>query len=146
AGEVDGEITFDEWQGGYPKVMKVFAQYVLTPIVLVYLLTLVAYLLNVLATGEWPSGWIVWLVASVAASGLLGFLLVHPLRDDPAEGWIRFYSRVLFIGLIPAALMLLAAFWQRIEPYGLTEMRIVGMLLGLWLLVLAVRFVLRPDT
>ncbi len=146
AGEVDEEITFDEWQGGYPKVMKVFAQYVLTPIVFVYLLILVAYLVKVLATGEWPSGWIGWLVASVAASGLLGFLLVHPLRDDPAEGWIRFYSRVLFIGLIPAALMLLAAFWQRIEPYGLTEMRIVGMLLGLWLLVLAIRFVLRPDT
>ncbi len=146
AGEVESEVTFGEWQGGYPKVLKVFAQFVLTPIVFVYLLILTAYLVKVIATGQWPSGWIGWLVASVAASGLLGFLLVHPLRDEPGEGWIRFYSRVLFIGLIPAALMLLAAFWQRIEPYGLTEMRIVGVLLGFWLLLLAARFIFRPDT
>jgi hypothetical protein len=39
--------------------------------------------------------------------------------------------------------MLLVAFWKRIIPYGLTELRLLGMLLGLWLLVIAVWYTMR---
>ena len=129
----------------YPTVLKVFAQYILTPLVFVYLVILLAYLIKIVVGGEWPSGWIGWLVTSVAAAGLLGFLLVHPLRDDTGEGWIRTYTRWVFIGLIPSAIMLLVAFWKRILPYGLTEPRLLGILLGIWLLVIAVNYTLRQE-
>jgi hypothetical protein len=68
------------------------------------------------------------------------------LRADPGEAWIRTYARWLFVGLIPAALMLLVAFWKRIVPYGLTEPRVLGIALGLWLLGIAVLFTLRRGT
>jgi hypothetical protein len=129
----------------YPKVLKVFAQFILTPLVFIYLVILLAYLIKIVLGGEWPSGWIGWLVTSVAAAGLLGFLLVHPLRDDPGESWIRTYARWVFIGLIPSAIMLLVAFWKRVLPYGLTEPRLLGMLLGLWLLAIAVNYTVRQD-
>ena len=128
----------------YPRALKVFAQYILTPLVFVYLLLLLAYLVKLVAGAEWPSGWIGWLVTSVAVTGLLGFLLVHPLRADPEETWIRTYARWLFIGLIPSAIMLLVALWKRIEPYGLTEPRVLGLLLGTWLLGIAITFTMRP--
>jgi hypothetical protein len=124
----------------YPRALKVFAQYILTPLAFTYLVILLAYLLKIVAGGEWPSGWVGWLVASVSVTGILGFLLVHPLRGDPAEGWIRSYGRWLFVGLVPAALMLLVAFWKRIVPYGLTEPRTLGLVLGLWLLGIALLF------
>lgn len=129
----------------YPKVLQVFAQYILTPLVFIYLVILLAYLVKILVGGEWPSGWIGWLVTSVAVAGLLGFLLIHPLRDDAGEGWIRTYTRWLFIGLIPAAVMLLLAFWKRILPYGLTEPRVLGAVLGVWLLATAVLYTMRRD-
>jgi hypothetical protein len=129
----------------YPRGLKIFAQYVLTPLAFTYLLILLAYLVKLVAGAEWPSGWIGWLVASVSVTGLLGFLLVHPLRSDPGEGWIRTYARWLFIGLIPAALMLLVAFWKRILPYGLTELRVLGVVLGLWLLGIGVLFTIRSK-
>jgi len=129
----------------YPKVLKVFAQYILTPLVFTYLVILLAYLIKIVTSGEWPSGWIGWLVTSVAAAGLLGFLLVHPLRDDVGEGWIRTYARWVFIGLIPSAVMLLVAFWKRILPYGLTEPRLLGVLLGAWLLAIAINYTLRQE-
>ena len=129
----------------YPRALKVFAQYILTPLAFTYLLILLAYLVKIVAGGEWPSGWIGWLVASVSVTGLLGFLLVHPLRAEPGEAWIRTYARWLFIGLIPAALMLLVAFWKRIVPYGLTEPRVLGLVLGLWLLGIAALFTLRSG-
>jgi hypothetical protein len=130
----------------YPKVLKVFAQYILTPLVFTYLAILLAYLIKIIASGEWPSGWIGWLVTSVATAGLLGFLLVHPLRDHVGEGWIRTYARWVFIGLIPSAVMLLVAFWKRILPYGLTEPRLLGILLGVWLLVIAVNYTLKQES
>lgn len=129
----------------YPKALKVFAQYILTPLVFAYLVILLAYLVKLVAGAEWPNGWIGWLVASVAVTGLLGFLLVQPLRRRDGEGWIRVYARLLFLGLIPASLMLLVAFWKRIEPYGLTEPRTLGLLLGIWLLVIAVLFSAKQD-
>lgn len=128
----------------YPRALKVFSQYILTPLAFTYLVILLAYLVKILLGAEWPSGWIGWLVASVAVTGLLGFLLVHPLRADPGEGWIRTYARWLFVGLIPAALMLLVAFWKRIVPYGLTEPRVLGLILGVWLLGVAVLYTVRP--
>jgi hypothetical protein len=135
-----GELADDT---EYPRVLKVFSQYILTPLVFIYLVILIAYLVKIVAGGEWPSGWIGWLVTSVAVAGLLGFLLVHPLRDDPEEAWIRTYTRWLFIGLIPAAVVLLVAFWKRVLPYGLTELRLLGILLGIWLLVISVSYSLR---
>jgi hypothetical protein len=130
----------------YPRALKIFAQYVLTPLAFTYLVILLAYLVKIVAGGEWPSGWIGWLVASVSVTGLLGFLLVHPLRSDPNEGWIRTYALWLFVGLIPAALMLLVAFWKRIVPYGLTEPRVMGLVLGFWLLGIACLFTARPAS
>ncbi len=127
----------------YPRALKVFAQYILTPLAFTYLVILLAYLVKILAGGEWPSGWVGWLVASVSVTGILGFLLVHPLRGQASEGWIQTYARWLFIGLVPAALMLLVAFWKRIAPYGLTEPRMLGLVLGLWLLGIALVFTMR---
>ena len=69
----------------YPRALKIFAQYILTPLAFTYLVILLAYLVKIVAGAEWPSGWIGWLVASVSVTGLLGFLLVHPLRSDPGR-------------------------------------------------------------
>lgn len=130
----------------YPRALKIFTQYVLTPLVAIYLVILVLYLGKIIVTGEWPDGWIGYLVTSVSVAGLLGFLLVHPLRSLPEEGWIRLYARGLFIGLIPAAIMLLLALWQRVEAYGLTPLRTLGLLLGVWLLGIAVMYTLWRGT
>lgn len=142
---VPDDLAALEHDTDYPRALKVFAQYILTPLAFTYLVILLAYLIKIVAGGEWPSGWIGWLVASVSVTGLLGFLLVHPLRADPAEAWIRTYARWLFIGLVPAALMLLVAFWKRIVPYGLTEPRTLGLVLGVWLLGLALLFIVRSG-
>ncbi len=130
----------------YPRALKIFTQYVLTPLVGVYLVILTAYLAKIIITREWPSGWIGWLVGSVSVSGILGFLLAHPLRQSEHEGWIRIYARWLFVGLIPAAIMLLLALGKRIGPYGLTELRVIALVLGVWLLTVAVTYTLRPAS
>ncbi len=124
----------------YPPALKVFAQFILVPLVTVYLLILTAYLVRVVITQEWPSGWIGWLVSSVAAVGTLALLLVHPVRDDQGNGWVRGYARWFWIALMPSIVMLFLAIGKRISQYGFTERRYFLLLLAVWIAVVAVWF------
>jgi hypothetical protein len=42
----------------YPKGLKIFSQYILFPLVLVYLVILYAYLGKILLAWDWPQGWV----------------------------------------------------------------------------------------
>ncbi len=120
----------------YPRSLRYFVQYLLVPIVVVYLCILTAYLGKVRITREWPSGWIGWLVSSVSAVGMLCWLLLQPLIGREAHGtafrWVRPFSRGFFFAIVPAIGMLLAALSQRIAQYGLTEPRVALFALSVW--------------
>lgn len=121
----------------YPTGLKIFAQYILIPLVTVYLVILTAYLGRVIITRVWPSGWIGWLVSSVALTGTLALLLVHPLRSRAEGGWVNGYGRWFFVALIPSLVMLAMALAQRVNQYGFTEPRYALMVLTGWLMLLA---------
>ena len=125
----------------YPTEIKVFAQYALIPLVVVYLGILTAYLGKVLITRSWPSGWIGYLVSSVSVTGVLALLLVHPIRQREDSRWVSWYGRWWFLALLPALVMLLLAVAQRIGQYGITEPRYFLLLLALWLLGLALYYI-----
>lgn len=117
----------------YPTGLRVFAQFILLPLVTVYLLILTAYLARVLITRVWPSGWIGWLVSGVAVAGTLALLLVHPLRTREDSRWVDVYGRWFYIALIPSIVMLLLAVGQRVAQYGFTERRYFLLVLALYL-------------
>ncbi len=117
----------------YPAGLRVFAQYVLLPLVMLYLVILTAYLGRVVLTRTWPSGWIGYLVSALAALGILSLLLVHPERGRPEQRWIDRYARTFWVAILPAVIMLLLAVWKRIEQYGVTERRYLLTALALWL-------------
>ena len=52
----------------YPQGLRVFARYILMPLVTIYLVILTLYLGKVLVTRTWPSGWIGYLVSGVSAA------------------------------------------------------------------------------
>ena len=122
-GGVPRDLAALDAREDYPGGLKVFAQFILIPVVTVYLLILTAYLGRVLITHTWPSGWMGWLVSSVAAAGTLALLLVHPIRDRADNRWVNAYGRWFYVALLPAVAMLLMAIFQRIHQYGITERR-----------------------
>lgn len=124
----------------YPIGLKIFSQFVLIPLVTVYIFILTAYLVRVVVTTTWPSGWIGWLVSSVATAGTLALLLVHPVRDREDSRWVDVYGRWFYVALVPSIVMLLMAIWLRIDQYGFTEQRYLLLVLGLWLAGIAVFF------
>jgi hypothetical protein len=124
----------------YPIGLKVFAQFVLVPLVTVYVIILTAYLVRVVATTTWPSGWIGWLVSSVAAAGTLALLLVHPIREREDARWVDAYARWFYVVLLPSIAMLLMAVGLRIGQYGITEQRYFLLTLSIWLAAIAVYY------
>jgi Domain of unknown function (DUF4153) len=124
----------------YPLGLKVFAQFVLIPLVSVYLVILTIYLGRVIITRTWPSGWIGWLVSSVSTAGVLALLLVHPARDRADSRWVNGYGRWFFVALLPSLGMLLVAAAKRIGQYGVTEPRYFLVVLGLWMVGLAIYY------
>lgn len=121
----------------YPPGLRVFAQYVLLPLVSLYLVILTTYLGRVVITTTWPSGWIGYLVSALAALGIFSLLLAHPRRGREGHAWIDTYARVFWISLLPSVAMLLLATTQRIDQYGITERRYLLLVLAVWLGVTA---------
>ena len=133
-GGVPSDFAALESSRDFPRGLKVFAQYILAPLVALYMALLMAYLVKVLVTTEWPSGWIGWLVSSVAAAGLFSLALLHPLVGERGNRWIATYARAYFLLMLPSVGMLIMAVTKRIGQYGFTENRYFMCILSLWLL------------
>lgn len=125
-----------------PEGLRKFAQYVLLPLVVVYLALLTAYLAKVLLTRQWPSGWIGTLVSAVAVAGMLAWVLVHPLEQQPAHRWVRPFTRGFFLALLPSIGMLWVALGKRVAQYGLTGRRVIALAGALWLTVMVGHYLL----
>ncbi len=117
----------------YPKGLKIFAQYILFTLVILYLVILYAYLLKILIQWNWPKGWVSSLILGFSATAILSLLLLHPVRDRSGNAWMRTAGRWLYVVLIPLIVVLFLAVTERIGDYGITESRYAGIALGIWL-------------
>jgi hypothetical protein len=125
----------------YPDGLRKFAQFVLIPLVVLYLLILTAYLGKVIITRQWPSGWIGLLVSFVTIAGMLAWLLVRPLEDRAEYAWVKPFTRGFYLILLPSIAMLWLAIGKRIAQYGLTERRTIVLAGVSWLSGIALYYI-----
>ena len=126
----------------YPKGLKIFAQYVLSPLVLVYFVILYAYIAKIIVTWSWPQGWVGRLILGFSATGILALFVLDPIREKMETVWIKRASRWYYLILLPLIVVLFLALWRRISEYGLTEIRYLGLAIGVWLAFTALYFLL----
>ncbi len=124
----------------YPRGLKIFAQHILSTVVLVYLIILYAYIIKIVVAWSWPQGWVSGLIIGFAAAGLAALLLLWPIREQAENRWGRLVWRWFFIVLLPPAIMLFLAVWRRISEYGFTESRYLGLAVALYLVILVLYF------
>ena len=117
----------------YPKGLKIFTQYVLIPLVTIYLIILYCYTAKIILEWKWPIGWVSYLVLGFSFLGILSQLLVYPIRDKSENKWIKTYSKWFYWALFPLIILLFLAIWKRISDYGVTENRYFVLILALWL-------------
>lgn len=126
----------------YPKGLKIFTQYVLIPLMTVYLLILLVYEAKIIINWELPKGLVSSLILGYAIFGILSLLLIYPIREKAGNGWIKLFSKFFYVMMIPLVILLLLAIWKRVGNYGITESRYVLIVLSLWLLFMTGYFLL----
>lgn len=126
----------------YPKGLRIFSQNVMLPLVGLYVAILTTYLVKILITGTWPSGWVSYLVSALAVIGIFSLLMVHPERMRTERNWIDRYALGFWIAILYSAVMVLVALWQRIDQYGITEARYILGVLAVWLAATALHRVI----
>lgn len=129
----------------YPKALKVFVQYVLIPIVTIYILILYSYLVKIIVQWELPTGWVANLVLSFSIAGIFSLLLLHPIKDEAKNNWIRLYSKLYYIGLVPLVVLLLVSIGTRISEYGVTINRFYVATLAVWLAGIVIYFIVSKS-
>lgn len=124
----------------YPAGLKIFSQYILLPLLMLYLLILYGYGIKIFAAWDWPKGIVSYLIVCVAILGILNFLLIYPYSKQKENKWIATFSRVYYVILFPLIIMLFIAINMRIGDYGITINRYIILLLGCWLTLVAIYF------
>lgn len=125
----------------YPKALKVFVQYVLIPLVTVYILILYSYLIKIIIQWELPNGWVANLVLSFSIAGIFSLLLLHPIKDEVKNSWIRLYSKLYYFALVPLVMLLFVSIGTRIVEYGVTINRFLVATLAVWLAGIVIYFI-----
>ena len=129
----------------YPKGLKNFTQYVLLPLISLYLVILISYEIKILVTLSLPVGWVSYLVLVFAVFGILSFLLIHPIAKETGNLWMRTFSRWFYYLLVPLLGLLFWAILYRINLYGFTHERYYVLLLSIWLSVVVVYFIIQKQ-
>lgn len=124
----------------YPKGLKIFAQFVLIPLVTIYLAILLVYEIKIAVLWELPKGLVSSLILGYAVFGILSLLLVYPVKETAGNSWIKLFSRLFYVMMIPLVVLLLLAVWKRVGHYGITESRYILTALALWLAGITIYF------
>lgn len=124
----------------YPKGLKVFTQFVLLPLVSVYMFILYVYGFKILLSWQLPRGWVSYLVMCFSVAGIFSLLMIHPIKEAEQNKWINIYSRWYYRLLFPLLILLAVAIYVRVKNYGITENRYFLIALAIWLFVTVIYF------
>lgn len=138
-------LDYLEKDGTYPVILKFFTQFVLIPLLFIYLIILYIYSFKIVINWELPRGWVSYLVLAYSIVGILALLLVYPLKEEKAKSWVKVFSKLFYYTIIPLIVLLFTAIFTRILEYGYTEPRYFVLLLALWLLSVVVYFILNKK-
>jgi len=130
---IPADFKILEEEHSYPKGLKIFAQFVLIPLVTIYLAILMVYEIKIAVLWELPKGLVSSLILGYAVFGILSLLLVYPVKETAGNNWIKLFARFFYVMMIPLVVLLLLAVWKRVGHYGITESRYILTALALWL-------------
>ncbi|RMZ59947.1 DUF4153 domain-containing protein [Chryseobacterium nematophagum] len=135
-----------EKEGSYPNILKFFTQFILIPLLLIYVVILYFYSIKIVINWELPRGWVSYLVLAYSIIGILALLLVHPLKEENAKSWVKIFSKAFYYTIIPLIVLLFVAIFTRILEYGYTEPRYFILILAVWLLSIVSYFILNKKS
>ncbi|MFM1771455.1 MAG: hypothetical protein RLZZ71_597 [Bacteroidota bacterium] len=126
------ELNQGNWVVDPPKPFRILVQYILVPLVVLYLSILYIYLAKILFTFDLPKGNVsIWILV-FCTLGILTILLAEPFRKVESN-WVGKLTKIFYWLMLPLLVMLWIAICTRVLAYGLTESRALVLYLAIWL-------------
>ena len=116
-----------------PKGLRIFVQFILIPLVVLYLLILYAYMGKIIVQWSLPQGWVTILIMVFSVLGMLAMLLVHPYQHQKENSWVKWYTKGYYVALLPLLILQYVAIFTRIGDYGFTAPRWAVLAITFWL-------------
>jgi hypothetical protein len=116
-------------------------KYFLAPLVIAYLVVLYLYGFSIVLPWSWPDGGVAGWIIAFCSVGVIAYFMAVFLA--PKNSYLTQFKKWFYPALLPLLFMLFWAVWLRIDEFGFTEIRYLGILFGLWFLVSAIYFILR---
>lgn len=135
------EETFETYP--YSKALKILLLYIVIPLITIYTGILYVYFIKILVTQEWPRGLVSNLVLwySVVSAAVIFFITPILVENKLAQLFRTWFPRIL----LPILAMMFVSIGKRIAQYGVTENRYFVVLLGIWVLVIMVYFIVKKK-
>ena len=126
------ELNKGNWVVDPPKAFRILVQYILVPLVVLYLSILYIYLAKILFMFDLPKGNVsIWILV-FCTLGILTILLAEPFRNMESN-WLGKFAKIFYWLMLPLLVMLWIAICTRVLAYGLTESRALVLYLAIWL-------------
>ena len=134
ADDIDALESSDDLPSG----LRLFVQFVLLPLVVVYLCILYAYMGKIILSWTLPQGWVTILIMVFSVVGMLAMLLVHPFQQLTEHAWIKVITKNYYRSLLPLLVLQYVAIFTRISDYGFTSARWAVVAITAWLTFITV--------
>ena len=134
ADDIDALESSDDLPSG----LRLFVQFVLLPLVVVYLCILYAYMGKIILSWTLPQGWVTILIMAFSVIGMLAMLLVHPFQQLTEHAWIKVITKNYYRSLLPLLVLQYVAIFTRISDYGFTSARWAVVAITAWLTFITV--------
>lgn len=136
---VPSRYVYTEKDCHAPPQLAFVLNWVLAPLVVVYMVILYAYFGKIALAGDMPKGQLSYMVCAFGGVGVLTYMAGWSLRDSGGV-LLRFVVRWFFPALIIPVLVQMVSIAMRVEQYGFTEQRYLVVLSALWMAGLAVAY------
>ncbi len=129
----------------FPAILRIFVQFILVPLLSIFYVILYAYTGKILVTQNWPLGGVaVWILA-FSITGVITYLIGQPMIQHHEYPWLKKFFAFFFGLILPLTIVLFMSIGIRIQEYGVTEPRYLVVVFGLWLIAVALYYLLSKN-
>lgn len=130
-----------------PSQVGFIANWILAPLVAIYIAILYAYFIKIGVTGDIPKNQLANMIVGFGFAGIATYLIAWPftndgsLKSNRANALLKGVMKYLFPLLLIPVLVMVYAIMIRVFEYGMTEKRYIVVVSALWLLFLIGGFI-----
>ena len=134
--------NFEEETYGRPKGLKVLAEYIMIPVMIIYTLILYAYIIKVIASLTGPVTEVRYMIIAFLVIGVFTYLINFFDDSEDRSTLSKYYVILFFPVASPVAILLLLAAYNESINVGITDEIYLHSIIAIWSIGMAIYIII----